>query len=186
MNKELEVIWENFYHEIHLYLFKRTGDQDLSQDVLQDVFIKINGQSDKILNAKNITQYLFGITRNTLMDHYRNEKKLNKLKDDFSNEALSLNQEAEDEDLNQTIATCCLKPLIECLPQQYQQPLIQTQLNGKSQKETASSLGIPYSSLKSQVQRGKEKLKNLLIQCSCLKLNEFGKPVPQNSSKCEC
>jgi RNA polymerase sigma-70 factor (ECF subfamily) len=47
-------------------------------------------------------------------------------------------------------------------------------MEGLSQRELADKLGISYSGAKSRVQRGREKLKNMVLQCCEVATDKYG------------
>ena len=55
--------------------------------------------------------------------------------------------------------------------------LFASELEGLSQKEMAIRLGISYSGAKSRVQRGREKLKALFLECCHLEFSRDGSIV---------
>jgi len=88
--------------------------------------------------------------------------------------------------LNATIADCCIKPFIAQLPQKYQEALVKTEFENLSQKELASQLNISYSGAKSRVQRGKEKLKQLILTCCDFPSDNYGNLQAPKSMNCNC
>jgi RNA polymerase sigma-70 factor (ECF subfamily) len=55
--------------------------------------------------------------------------------------------------------------MIERLPQPYREALELTEYDGLTQQALAERLGISVSGAKSRVQRGREKLKGMLLDC---------------------
>ncbi|MEO1451622.1 MAG: sigma factor-like helix-turn-helix DNA-binding protein, partial [Bacteroidota bacterium] len=72
------------------------------------------------------------------------------------------------------------------LPPKYQEALTATALEGVSQKELAEQLGISYSGAKSRVQRGKEKLKSLILACCKTETDRYGNLIEIQKKACDC
>ena len=70
-----------------------------------------------------------------------------------------------------------MEPLISLLPEEYAAALRLSELEEISQKEVAKRLGISYSGAKSRVQRGREKLKALFMECCHLEFSRDGSIV---------
>ncbi|NMH89597.1 RNA polymerase sigma factor SigZ [Flavivirga algicola] len=181
MNQTPENIWNDFHKELKNFILKKVKDENITNDILQDVFIKIIDNSDKIEKAKNIQNYIYAIARNTTNDHFRRAAK----KTDFENEFLTFNEE-ESLSLNSTIANCCIRPFVKQLPDKYQEALTKTEFENVSQKELAAHLNISYSGAKSRVQRGKEKLKELILTCCNFPSDTYGNIQPVESKNCNC
>ena len=181
MNQTTENIWNDFHKELKNFILKKVKDENIANDVLQDVFVKIIDNSDKIEKATSIQNYIYAIARNATTDHFRNVAK----KTEIENQLLSFSEE-ETQSLNATIANCCIKPFIKQLPDKYQVALTKTEFENISQKELAEQLNISYSGAKSRVQRGKEKLKELILACCNFPSDKYGNLQPVTSKNCNC
>jgi RNA polymerase sigma-70 factor (ECF subfamily) len=82
--------------------------------------------------------------------------------------------EEDDQLLNATIADCCVKPFINKLPGEYKEALLLTEFQDISQKELAEKLNISYSGAKSRVQRGRAKLKEIILDCCAYQSDVYG------------
>src|SRR5205823_859707 len=58
-----------------------------------------------------------------------------------------------------------IKLMVDSLPADYREALVLTEYEGLTQKELGERLGISLPGAKSRVQRGREKLKMLLLNC---------------------
>lgn len=174
-------IWDDFNQELKGFIFNKTKNQADTEDILQDVFLKITRNLDKVNQADNLRPYLFAIVRNTVNDYFRNQKngpEETDIPDQLPEEEL--------QSLNSTIAECCLKPFINKLPDHYKEALLMTEFQQFSQKELAQKLNISYSGAKSRVQRGKEKLKELILTCCNYSSDRYGNLQTPESKNCHC
>jgi RNA polymerase sigma-70 factor, ECF subfamily len=181
MAKELNTIWAEFNKELKVFILNKTRNAADTDDILQDVFIKVIHNIDKLNKAENMRGYLYGMVRNAINDYFRSKSKELKM-DEF---AFAIS-EAESESLNTTIAECCIKPFIEKLPPNYKQALLISEFQNISQKEMAEKLNISYSGAKSRVQRGKEKLKELILNCCSYQYDKYGNLLPTENKNCAC
>lgn len=179
MTTEVTNIWTDFHKELKAFIYNKTRNSADTDDILQEVFIKIIRNIDKVNQAENLRQYLYGIVRNAINDYFRNQKQIMDLPE--IEEKIT---EEEAQSLNNTIAECCIKPFINKLPENYRDALLITEFQDVSQKELAEKLNISYSGAKSRVQRGKEKLKDLLVQCCSYKSDSYGNIL--DSENCGC
>ncbi len=181
MTTEVSSIWADFHKELKVFIMNKTRNSADTDDILQEVFIKIIRNIDKINQAKNLRHYLYGIVRNTINDYYRNRKQI---VDDTEIEEKITEEEAQT--LNSTIAECCIKPFINKLSENYRDALLITEFQDISQKDLALKLNISYSGAKSRVQRGKEKLKELILDCCSFQNDKYGNLLETKSKNCDC
>lgn len=75
------------------------------------------------------------------------------------------------------------------LPSPYREALTLTEIEGFTQKAAADALGIPLSGMRSRVQRGREKLRELLDECCRIGVDCRGPVIscePRDPSDCWC
>lgn len=173
MTTDIQTIWNNFHKELLAFILNKVRNTADAEDILQEVFIKIIDNSDKINAAGNVRQYIYAMVRNAVMDYFRKIKPAAELIEKA--EPLS---ESESENLNLKIAECCIKPFMNKLPDEYREALQLTEIENHSQKELAEKLNISYSGFKSRVQRGREMLKDMIVKC-CMRPGREGEV-------CEC
>lgn len=158
-------IWNT--HENHLLNFIRTkmDDEESSGDVLQEVSIKLLDNLNRKTEIKNYKTWLFQVTRNTIADYYRKNKKQSEL---------SINQPEMDNFSDTCI--CDLSGFIiqTYLPEKYSRPLYLSDIEQKPQQEVAEMLNLSLSATKSRIQRGREKLKELVTDCVDVSFNDKG------------
>ena len=78
------------------------------------------------------------------------------------------------------------RKMIFSLPEPYRQALVLTEFEGLTQKELASRLGISLSGAKSRVQRGREKLKQDLLECCRFEFDRRGKVIECEPRQSDC
>ncbi|QSW89859.1 MULTISPECIES: sigma-70 family RNA polymerase sigma factor [Flavobacterium] len=157
MKNEIQNIWKDFHLELQKFIFLKVKNKEISEDILQDVFLKIQLNVHTLKDSSKLTSWVYQITRNSVIDHFRK-----------NNSVLFLdnNDMAEDEvDLDFSRLSDCINSKINNLPDKYKQALLLTILKDFSQIELAEYLGISHSGAKSRVQRGKEKVKTQVLNC---------------------
>lgn len=175
---ETERVWNNFKEELLAFIQSRVKDQDLSKDILQEVFIKIHLNLKSLQSETKLASWLYQITRHTIIDHFRKVKHTNPLMD--------LPEEQNDPAVYLKFEKCILG-FVDVLPDKYRDALRKTELGELSQKEYADQLGISYSGAKSRVQRAKEELKSLFVGCCGKKITSTtGKLDLKDPDECTC
>ena len=69
-------VYEENYHLISGYVFSRVGNREDAEDLTASIFLKAATSIDYGRAASIIHQWLFKITQNTLIDHWRARKRV--------------------------------------------------------------------------------------------------------------
>ncbi len=164
-----ELLWDNLNQSLKGFIYKRVKDRETTDDILQEVFLKIQLHLNQLKESEKLEQWVFQIARNAIHDHFRNQQKIveQQLK------AIQEEKSTGTSPLNEEVASW-LPNAIDLLPHKYREALTLTEIEGLSQKELAERLGISYSGAKSRVQRGKAKLKEVILQCCEVKTDNYG------------
>ncbi|WP_461538239.1 RNA polymerase sigma factor SigZ [Spongorhabdus nitratireducens] len=160
--------WNNHKHRLKQYISKQVNDPSITDDLLQDIFIKAQTQAHQLRSESRISAWLFRIAHNIIMDHFRQQKPLDELPENIE---VPVKDEAEQ--AHQDLARC-LEPLMKELPDKYQVPLQLAELEGLSQKEVAAQLGLSLSGAKSRIQRGRSQLRALFTACCDIETGRGG------------
>ena len=166
MDTNVEKIWKQFNQKLKRFILKRVKDNDTSNDILQEVFIKINENIHSLKDDKKLDKWIYQITRNVIIDHYRKTKWTDPL--DICIEEETLPKEAHIK------LSRCILPFINQLSVKDREILVLTDIEKIGQKELAEYLGLSYSGAKSRVQRARSKLKDLFQQCCTIEYDKYG------------
>ena len=168
---ELATLYTDFHQALLAYITSKTASKEDAEDILHNVFVKIAGHADTLPQKKNLKNWVFIVTRNTIYDHYRS-KHLRA----YKSMGASFTEDIADTDTDTPAKglEACLTRFIEMLPEKDRHLLIASELEGVKQKELAAQYHMPYSSLKSKVQRGRNKLKEMLTDCCKIELDKRG------------
>ncbi len=180
-NNKIELIWKEYYSQLLKFILKSIPDKDTAEDILQNVFIKILSNIDSLKDSTKLKTWIFQITRNAIIDHFRESKAAKSIPLDLKDEDDEIKN-----DITEEVGTWIF-PFIKTLPEKYQEALILSELNGMSQKDLATHLGISYAGAKSRVQRGRTMLKERLTQCCIFHSDKYGNIMDyeHNPDNCE-
>jgi RNA polymerase sigma-70 factor (ECF subfamily) len=159
---EVGTIYTQFHSELLRYVKSKVRSAEDAEDILQNVFIKITSGIDSLSEEVKLKSWLFTVTRNAIIDYYRANSKENK-----STSAEEIQEDIPDVDeidptkgLDQ-----CMGRMIVLLPEEYRGIIMESEINGVKQKDLAEKYGMAYPSMRSKVQRGRERLKQLFHNC---------------------
>lgn len=177
----IEQLYNKLGNQLRYFIAKRVSDPMAAEDILHDVFIKIHRSINSLKNSDKMESWVFQITRNAIIDYYRQRKPHLEIEDD------DVPYEEED-DNNETHgrASSGLTSMIEELPQIYRDAILLTEYQGLTQKELAEKMNISLTGAKSRVQRGKKMLRDLLLQCCHFEYDKYGTVIDYCKVCCCC
>ncbi|NEV93745.1 RNA polymerase sigma factor SigZ [Psychroflexus sp. YR1-1] len=178
-NCDVPAVWQTHKNELRNFILKRVKDQDLTNDILQDVLIKVYNFCISNSGVRNIRSWLFQITQNTITDHYRKQKKFTGV-DDLTG------LDNEDENAAFAEATTFILPMLNFLPEEYAIPLKLSDLDHMKQADIAKKLNLGLSATKSRIQRARKLLKAEFVTCCHFETDKQGSLISfQIKKSCE-
>lgn len=164
------VAWDSLRGELYAFVARRIPVAD-ADDVVQEALLRIHRGLTSVRSPGALVGWLYQVTRNTLADHLRAARTGDEVKDDEP--ALP----AEPDDTAFGRLALCVRPFVAMLPEPYREAVELVELRGLSQVDAAAELGIPVSTMKSRVQRGRAQLRELLEKCCAIDLDARGHVV---------
>ncbi len=150
---------------------------------MQEIFLKIRRALPQLRDIGKVESWMFRIAHNAVMDHYRERPSVAHLVSDRLPEASEEAAPSDREDLTHRLAQW-LPHAIELLPDKYRQAVYLIEIEGLNQKELAERLGLSYSGAKSRVQRGREKLKQIILDCCDVMADRYGNILDYQRRDC--
>jgi RNA polymerase sigma-70 factor (ECF subfamily) len=95
----------------------------------------------------------------------------------------TLLEDMPEEDVQAELAPS-VAAMVNVLPEPYREALYLTEYQGLSQRDLATRLGLSFSGAKSRVQRAREKLKQLLLDCCHFEFDRLGRVIDYQPRCC--
>ena len=178
---ETTEIWSQMQERLLSYVRRQMPTIHDAEDIVQEVFVRIHANLDGVKDTQSVTAWVYQITRNVVADFYRQRatsaEAMARLAQQTEQPAPSApGEEAEGDIVRRAYEdfSRCLEPMLGELPDQYRQAVILTELEGMTQKDAAERLGLSVSGMKSRVQRGRGKLKDVVLACCEVELDRRG------------
>ena len=150
--------------------YQMTGDADLAQDVAQETFYRAYRSAATYKQIAKFSTWLYTIAINLCRNELRRRKrKIFSLEEmaerdeepgvrvDIEDESTRPDREVEQRELGKLI-----KMAIDKLPDKFRQPLMLRDLQGLSYEETGKILNLPEGTVKSRINRGRQRVKEML------------------------
>lgn len=154
-------LWDQFAAPLRSFVAQRAPREVDTEDVLQEVFLRIQTQLPKLRDADRIDAWIFQIARNVVADAFRKQARRHTFSERYA--GAEVMQEAdENEGTAEAALVSCLASMIKQLPEIYREAIELTEIRGMTQIEAAKRAGISVSGMKSRVQRGREHLKGII------------------------
>jgi RNA polymerase sigma-70 factor (ECF subfamily) len=168
---EVTGLYHQFHQSLYNYIRAKVRTVEDAQDILQTVFTKITVHADTLSGKEKIQHWIFTITRNTIIDYYRMNagKRALPVTDGFEDQLKDESSVDSTKGLD-----LCLHNLIALLPDDYRDIIMDSEIRGVPQKSLAEKYNMAYSSLRSRVQRGRERLKQILHTCCHIQVDRHG------------
>ena len=154
---DIETIYTQFYSKVMGYIHARIRNRADAEDLCADVFEKVQRKLPDFDPSKaSVSTWIFTITRNTVIDHYRRSRPSEEL-----DENLSDNIELDESLLNsETLHE--LASALRSLPEEMRDIIVLRYYDGKPLTEIAAMMGLSYGAVKLRHQSALVKLRKVL------------------------
>ncbi|WP_413698747.1 sigma-70 family RNA polymerase sigma factor [Psychromonas sp. KJ10-10] len=160
----LMTAWNENEQLVKNWLLKQTADKDLTQDLLQDLFIKAMKNKERFCELDDAKSWLFKVAKNTLIDDFRKTKL----------EIGEVYNEFEDENIETPLVNLqqCLIRVISELDEEDKNIIEQCDMFGLSQQEYAQKHHLSLPATKSRIQRARKKLRQQMVTSCNVQFSE--------------
>ena len=155
--EDFKMIYNSHFDNLRRYLYYRSGDQNLSQDIAQNVFMKIwNKKIDT--STGNIKSLLFKIGSDEFINHYR---RLKVERDYLDSQDFKLVHEDDNEnDLFEKKKR--FEKALQSLTEKQRVALLMNKMEGLTYKEIAESLNLSQKAIEKRIGQALSNLKKNL------------------------
>jgi RNA polymerase sigma-70 factor (family 1) len=133
------------------YLMQLTGSADIAQEILQEAFLRIWKNRENLAGVDHFDNYLFIITRNLALSHFRKMARDWKLK-----ETMGQTPGANTEDTDKQVRYRRLQQLhleaINQLPARQKEVYLLSREQGRSHQQIAGELSLAVETVKKHIQ----------------------------------
>jgi len=177
MEAHAQEMWQDIHAGLRAFIAKRVAGEDETDDVVQDVWLKMQRGLDGLKDQNRLISWIYQIARHAIIDHYRVPDRRREMPAGLAADlevyqsSSSMQTASEDSGQLRTELAGCLRPMIEQLSEDYRQAVILVDLEGLTQQAAAVQLGLSLSGMKSRVQRGRRQLKRMLEACCTIELD---------------
>lgn len=158
----------DYSKRIYTYAYGFTTNVHDSNDITQEVFLKVYNNIDKFKENSSLSTWIYRIVSNVCLDFVRkgknskvisitqeNEEFIHQIEDNSTNvEKTILNNELGDE----------LLLALDKLDEESKQVLILREVSGLSYSEISEALKLPEGTIKSRISRSRKKMRDIILE----------------------
>jgi RNA polymerase sigma-70 factor, ECF subfamily len=164
-------LWEHAAVRLRPFVARRVAAGDVD-DVLQDVFVRMQRGLASLRDEERFTGWLFRVAASAVADHGRARARHPVAASEPELPAPEI--DPDDREASRGLASC-VSLFVARLPSPYREAVTLVELEGRTSREAAEMVGISISGMKSRVQRGRAQLRALFEECCEIALDARGK-----------
>lgn len=158
-NKEaFSHVFREFYAALCAFAERLTGGKDHVEDIVEDVFMKIWVRQQSFEDLRHLKNFLYKSTRNACFDHLRSMEHSRERQAQFQQMQHQWESAADLQMIRVELYRSVYRA-IDQLPEQCGKIVRMGYIEGKSNEEIASTLGLSIQTVKNQKSRGISLLK---------------------------
>ncbi|MDX9924270.1 MAG: RNA polymerase sigma factor [Ignavibacteriaceae bacterium] len=158
---QFTILYNRYKEGLYNYCIKMLNNRSISQDIIQNVFLKLFQNMNSINNFDSISYWLFKTTRNEIFSYLRKKKVKNEHLEYYD---INENENIASDNTNyyyeyekQELKNIVLNELKK-IPLEQSEPFLLKEYSGLSYKEIASIMEIDEELVKSRLYKTRQKL----------------------------
>ena len=152
----LSVLFDTYYEKLYLFAEKYIYDSDKAHDIVQDVFLKIWENAERLELTSSIQHYLFASVRNGCLNYLKSLQIEDRNNRKYA-EAYIESQNVDMVDDEELLAR--VRQVLDELPEKCREVCLLRFVEGYKYAEIAARLDMNENTVEAQLHRGMERLK---------------------------
>jgi RNA polymerase sigma-70 factor (ECF subfamily) len=159
-----EDLYRKHYRRVYSICLRMTGNIAEAEDLTQEVFIQLHRKIGSFRGEAAFTTWLHRLTVNQVLMHFRKRSVRSELTTDDGEMPDSIDPETINPESMPIVDRIALESAIAQLPPGYRTVFVLHDVEGYEHEEIAKMLGCSAGTSKSQLHKGRLKLRRLLLQ----------------------
>ena len=152
----LSVLFDTYYEKLYLFAEKYIYDSDKAHDIVQDVFLKIWENAERLELTSSIQHYLFASVRNGCLNYLKSLQIEDRNNRKYAGAYIE-SQNGDMVDDEELLAR--VRQVLDELPEKCREVCLLRFVEGYKYAEIAARLDMNENTVKAQLHRGMERLK---------------------------
>ena len=159
---KLGLLYERYNKILFGFFYRLTSNSATSEDLVQNVFMRILRYRDKFRNEGKFSTWMFSIAHNISADHFKKTKRRGYTEDI---DELEVRDDCDlDEKIIKDEEKNILNKALDQLSKEYKEVIVLSRFHDLKYKEIAEILNTTESNVKIRVFRAIKELKSILIK----------------------
>lgn len=146
----LTEIYRRYQPVLFSHAFRRFPDREQVRDIIQDLFLYLWNNREKLEIRSTLAAYLYSSVRNKILNHFRNQKVQEAFTSSLS-EFINTGVNITDDILREKELIALMEKEVSLLPSQMRLIFIMSREDNLTHKEIADQLGISPHTVRTQV-----------------------------------
>jgi RNA polymerase sigma factor (sigma-70 family) len=161
--EKLAILFERHHVMLYNFFLRLTGRQGPSEDLVQEVFVRILKYRQTYRSESKFTVWMYQIGRNAHFDYLRKQKPEVALEDGFE-EPADVNTPLPADKLDSEIDAALLRRALDRLSVRKREILLLSRYEDMRYKDIAELMGVSLETIKSSVHRAVKELRQIYLE----------------------
>lgn len=168
--EDFRMLYKEYYSALCAYATTFTRDNQIAEEVVQDVFVKIWELGDSLSISTSMSSYLYTSVKNASLNHLKHLQVVNRFSEYYTRkyqdaqDLYYLSQETGDSLIIARELEEQLMDGIESLPDQCRKIFKMSRFDNMKHQEIADKLGVTINTVHRQTSIALERLKRIIIK----------------------
>jgi RNA polymerase sigma-70 factor (ECF subfamily) len=168
--------WNELEARLRPYVARRVASAAEVDDILQTIFVRMHQGLSGLKDGERFGGWVYRIAEHVIVDSARARAREPLVSVEEVPERTNPDA-ADDSEALQAALGECVALFVARLPSPYREAVTLTELQGLTQSEAADMLGISLSGMKSRVQRGRARIREMFDECCRISVDCRGRVV---------
>lgn len=168
--------WDQIANRLRPYVARRVASATEVDDILQEILFRVHRGIAALRDGERFGGWVYRIAEHVIADSARAAARDRLVAAGDVPDRVGGDQADETASLQSDLGAC-VSLFVARLPSPYREAIVLTELEGLTQKDAARLAGVTLSAMKSRVQRGREKIRDMFEDCCELSVDCRGRVV---------
>lgn len=161
---QMGLLYERYHRPLFRFLYNMTHERELSEDLVQNVFMRMLKYNDGFLGYGEFKTWMYRIARNMVYDHFRHVKHTPPLRDVKEYETSIAGEQFTDAAMEKEQELKLLEAAMEKLSMENRELLVLCRYEELKYHEIAQILNTTEGVIKVRIHRALKQLKSYYLQ----------------------
>jgi len=178
-------IHDRHYPRVRGFILGLVRDESLADDLVQETFIRVQQNLDRLVDPSKISSWIFRIAYNLCQDHFRRHKESSLDENGIMEKTVGSEDAGIQKEMEQRQMGECVQDKVNLLPEPLRAVITLFDTMDLSHQEIAEILGITVENVKVRLHRARKKLKAILEEECTFEVDERNVMVCEPSNRRE-